>query len=264
MQNKFGKKLEESRTRKGISIRQASDDLKIRPDFLLSMENDNGNFSMPYVYKMGFIKLYAKYLKLDPIEIANDFNAYHNFDIKNKQKEDRELLGRIELITPEPIAPIQNALNFDEGKSDDESDDVSFNKQPTIYNKAFYIKYGLILTGGVAALWLVTVFFSNIFSAPKINESSSNAAFERQVAAKGKHAIEELILTGEDNIHVVVRQEGDKQRLFSGNIDKTHPVTISRQGPVKIHFSDGSKLSIQKPDGKKINPGREGMGWIEL
>lgn len=263
MQNKFGKKLEEARTRRGVSIRQASDDLKIRPDFLLSFENDNGNFSMPNVYKIGFIKLYAKYLKLDPTEIANDFNSYHNFDsLKNKQKEERELLGRIELIAPETLAPIQNTLNIPEENEESEPEDSSFKKPSYSSNKAFYIKFGLILSGALAIICTASILFSNIFSS-KTN-SSSIATLERQVTAQGKHAIEELILTGEDSIHVVVRQEEDKQRLFSGNIDKTHPVTISRQGPVKIHFSDGSKLVIQKPDGKKINPGREGMGWIEL
>lgn len=264
MQNKFGKKLEEARTRRGISIRQASDDLKIRPDFLLSFENDNGSFSMPNVYKIGFIKLYAKYLKLDPNEIANDFNNFHNFDsIQNKQKEERELLGRMELITPETISPIKNNLNLRENIEESESDDISIKKPAYLSNKAFYIKYSLIISGALATVCLITVFISNIFSS-KSHSSSSTAALEHRVLSQGKHAIEDLILTGEDNIHVVVRQEEDKQRLFSGNIDKTHPVTISRQGPVKIHFSDGSKLSIQKPDGKRINPGREGMGWIEL
>jgi len=268
MQNKFGKKLEEARTRRGISIRQASDDLKIRLDFLLSFENDGGVFSMPDVYKIGFIKLYAKYLKLDPNEIANDFSSFHDFDNeKNKQNTERENLGRMELIIPETIAPIQNSLNLaaDKDESKHDSENLAFKKPPYLSNKAFYIKFGLIASGSLAALIIAIMAISNIFSSSKPNiGTAGSTAFEQKLLRHGQHAIEELILSGEDNIHVVVRQEQDKLRLFSGNIDKTHPVTISRQGPVKIHFSDGSKLSIQKPDGKKINPGREGMGWIEL
>lgn len=266
MQNKFGKKLEEARTRRGISIRQASDDLKIRLDFLLSFENDDGNFSMPDVYKIGFIKLYAKYLKLDPTEIANDFNAFHYSDNKNKQNSERENLGRIELIIPEAISPPQNKLNLrdDDDESKIDSENLTFKKPSYPTNKAFYVKFGLIVSGSLAALMTIIILVSNTFSNPKPKSLAESNSFEKKLHNDAKHAIEELILSGEDNIHVVVRQEHDKLRLFSGNIDKTHPVTISRQGPVKIHFSDGSKLSIQKPDGKKINPGREGMGWIEL
>lgn len=262
MQNRFGKKLEEARTRRGVSIRQASDDLKIRSDFLLSFENDNGNFLMPIVYKTGFIKLYARYLKLNPDEIGNDFTTYQNFDnSKNKQKEERETLGRIALIDPEPLPSIKHTVDL--AKNSEESEDLSFNKA-SYSNKSRYTKIGLTLGTACIALILIAFVVNKLIYSSGASTSSSGTMSEQQLATQMKNAIEELTLSGEDNIHIVVRQEHDKKRLFSGNIDKTHPITLSRQGPVKIHFSDGSKLTIEKPDGKKINPGRNGKGWIEL
>lgn len=261
MQNRFGKKLEEARTRRGISIRQASDDLKIRPDFLLSFENDNGNFSMPNVYKTGFIKLYARYLKLNPDEIANDFNTFQNFDsMRNKQKEERETLGRIELITPEPPLPsIKKTLDLT-GKIEDHEEDLSFNN-PSPPTKSRYTKIGFTLGGAIIAFIVITFIINKVIPSNTAKISHSDIS---QSVAQAKDAIEELTLSGEDKIHVVVRQENDKKRLFSGNIDKSNPITLSRKGPVKIHFSDGAKLTIEKSDGKKINPGREGKGWVKL
>ena len=42
----LGQKLEEARTKKGISIREASESIKVRSDFLLHFENNEFNFNL--------------------------------------------------------------------------------------------------------------------------------------------------------------------------------------------------------------------------
>jgi len=74
MQN-IGEKLEEARKRQGISIREAAEATKVRSDFLLNLENNNFDFNLPEVYRQGFLKLYARYLKLDAEKILTDYNA---------------------------------------------------------------------------------------------------------------------------------------------------------------------------------------------
>lgn len=273
MQDKFGKKLEEARMRKGISIRQASDDLKIRADFLLSFENDHGNFGMPIVYKAGFIKLYARYLKLDVKEIANDFDTYHRDDNKkNRVKEEREHLGRMEIIASEPPMILNPHSDFTPEEIEETSSTSSTNFVKTTdfrtWLKNPYVKTGLFFGTGLAFLTIIGLTVNNLIQ-PSSSERESiglrnSTNGQSELASTIQHVAEQLVLLGESNIHIVVRQEVDKQRLFVGNIDKDHPVTITRKGPVKIHFSDGSKFSIQKPDGKIITPGRVGVGWIEI
>lgn len=266
MQDKFGKKLEEARVRRGISVRQASDDLKIRADFLVSFENDHGTFNMPMVYRSGFIKLYARYLKLDPEEIVNDFDSYHQIDDKkNRQREDREHLGRIELISPEPSLMLNSNADFESYEEDEKSPQKEFHEAQKLFTwlKKPYVKPGLFLGGSLVALVIIAVTVNSLIQ-PSATEKEDLKITQAELAGSIQHVAEQLVLLGEDNIHVVVRQEHDKQRLFAGNIDKDHPVTIMRKGPVKIHFSDGSKFTIQKPDGKTINPERNGMGWIEI
>lgn len=275
MQDEFGKKLEEARTRLGVSIRQASEDLKIRSDFLLSFENDHGNFTMPDVYKRGFIKLYARYLKLDPMEIVADFNNYQLGALSPKQQRkqeeaQRESLGRMDLSGTKTESPqdLQTTLplNTTEPIKSYSAEESKKHSYPSTQN--LYMKIGLIFGGSFAALAIIAIIVTNLISnpseLPSSNEIQQTQEASVPLAANPQEISEQLILSGDESIHIVVRQENNKKRLFAGNVDKDHPVTVARQGPVKVHFSDGSKLTIQKPNGKKIRPGREGVGWIEL
>ena len=59
----IGERLEEARKRKGISLREAAEATKIRSDFLGYIEQNKMDFSLPEIYKRGFLKNYARYLK---------------------------------------------------------------------------------------------------------------------------------------------------------------------------------------------------------
>ena len=70
----IGQKLEEARNRKGISIREASESTKIRGDFLTSFEAGNFEINLPEVYLRGFIRVYARFLGIDPESAVADLN----------------------------------------------------------------------------------------------------------------------------------------------------------------------------------------------
>ena len=91
----IGEKLREARKNNGVSIEEASDDLKIN---LLELENlENGNYkAFKDIYDLkNNIRLYAKYLGLNENEILNEFNDYlfektsklSLSDIKDSMKE---------------------------------------------------------------------------------------------------------------------------------------------------------------------------------
>ncbi|MFZ9345143.1 MAG: helix-turn-helix domain-containing protein [Opitutales bacterium] len=73
----LGERLQEARQRLGVTLREAAEFTKIRTDYLQAMEA--GQFeSIPLadVYKRGFVKLYAKYLRLDEEKAAADFTPH--------------------------------------------------------------------------------------------------------------------------------------------------------------------------------------------
>jgi len=71
----IGERLEEARKRLGVSLREASEATKIRMDYLQEMENGSFTFPLPDVYKRGFLKIYARHLKLDAEKLGRIFNA---------------------------------------------------------------------------------------------------------------------------------------------------------------------------------------------
>ena len=75
----LGERLQEARQRLGVTLREAAEFTKIRTDYLQSMEaNQFESIPLADVYKRGFVKLYAKYLRLDEEKAGADFNTHHS------------------------------------------------------------------------------------------------------------------------------------------------------------------------------------------
>lgn len=72
----IGEKLRENRKKNGVSLEEASSDLNIN---ILELESlENGNFkAFKDIYELkNNIKIYAKYLGLNDLEILDEFNDY--------------------------------------------------------------------------------------------------------------------------------------------------------------------------------------------
>ena len=84
-------KLEEARNRKGISIREASESTKIRGDYLTSFESGNFDLKLPDVYLRGFIRVYARFLGIDPESAVSDLNVELGVKPNNQTAKTLEL-----------------------------------------------------------------------------------------------------------------------------------------------------------------------------
>ena len=93
----IGERLEEARKRKGISLREAAEATKIRSDFLGHIEQNKMDFSLPEIYKRGFLKNYARYLKLDYDKIMTDYNAQQLSKSRLGKKAGSEWFGQLEV-----------------------------------------------------------------------------------------------------------------------------------------------------------------------
>ncbi len=72
----IGERLEEARKQRGMSIREAAEATKVRGEYLLAMEENNmARIDLPEIYRRGFLKNYARLLKLDPDKIIADYEA---------------------------------------------------------------------------------------------------------------------------------------------------------------------------------------------
>ncbi|MFN2593904.1 MAG: helix-turn-helix domain-containing protein [Actinomycetota bacterium] len=72
----MGAYLRAARRRRRVSIERAAEDTKIRATFLMRMESDEFDFLAP-AYVRGFLKSYARYLRVDPEPLLQEFDRLH-------------------------------------------------------------------------------------------------------------------------------------------------------------------------------------------
>lgn len=75
MVSSVGKKLQQSRLSKQISIEEAARVTRIRPDKLLDLEEDNYSNFPSMSYAKGFLLIYARFLGVDVREYADSLHA---------------------------------------------------------------------------------------------------------------------------------------------------------------------------------------------
>lgn len=84
----IGETLREAREQIGVSIEEASEDLKIGPSQLQEIENGDFKSFKDVFYLKNFIKEYSKYLGLDYVAIMDEFNEFL-FDYTSKIPMDK-------------------------------------------------------------------------------------------------------------------------------------------------------------------------------
>jgi cytoskeleton protein RodZ len=80
----MGTYLRAARRRRRVSIERAAEDTKIRSDFLMRMESDEFDFLAP-AYVRGFIRTYARYLRVDPEPLVDEFDRRYGGRVDTAQ-----------------------------------------------------------------------------------------------------------------------------------------------------------------------------------
>ena len=145
----IGQKLEEARNRKGISIREASESTKIRGDFLTSFEAGKFDLQLPEVYLRGFIRVYARFLGIDPESAVDDLNL--------------EIGGDKGRSVKKPIGKIGGSESADSSKDFSSVDHKGITRAQTSLtsSKNPFIYIGLISGGFVLFAIILIIFFSS-------------------------------------------------------------------------------------------------------
>ncbi|MEX0330519.1 MAG: RodZ domain-containing protein [Puniceicoccaceae bacterium] len=287
----IGERLEEGRKRKGVSIREAAEATKIRGDYLLAMEDNSFDIPLPQIYVRGFLKNYARYLKLDPNKILTDYDAHllgkSTRPAGSGTRSDRDSLGQVEI--PEEREEEEDRVVITEAPEDEGPDpELTFNlgqrerpapPPPTLdreatrhdqeswnENKTLYIKIGVVF----AAILLVSIILIVMIQlltrekdTPAINPELATTPAEtvqtQPEVVTGGITRDSILITASDNLTVIVEQTVDRKRLFSGSLNTGETLSLEKEGPVSIRFTNGSALTIEK-DGQKFRPQQTGVG----
>lgn len=107
----LGERLQEARQRLGVTLREAAEFTKIRTDYLQAMEaNQFESIPLAEVYKRGFVKVYARYLRLDDEKAGSDFNTHHSVSAARRPLD---AAGQEEEVPFEPVAGGSLTVNRD-------------------------------------------------------------------------------------------------------------------------------------------------------
>lgn len=108
-----GETLREAREEHGVSIEEASSDLKLRPSQIQNIEEGNLKAFKDVFYLKSFIRSYAKYLGLDEEKIMDEVNEYF-FEATSKipiaeiqkasKKKEKEKLQENKIVSPYTIS----------------------------------------------------------------------------------------------------------------------------------------------------------------
>lgn len=289
----IGEKIEETRKRKGISLSEAAEATKIRSDFLHNIESNQYDYDLPDIYKRGFIKNYARYLKLNPEKILAQYQEQQitqsrrskrgnselfgsNFDLSTSsaaasvdtQSGDSQIgkpsLGTIHLKKPskhKTEASNHSALDSSEASSSTESS-----------NRDLYIKTALVGLCTLLFVLMVIWFIQSILKSSNAQtlsnvspatESRTLPATEPAPAANNE--ISEITIKADGSVYVIVRQNLDNKTLLAKRLMEGEIQTLKRRGPVDIAFTKGNLLRFITDDESAQNqPETDGPGRITV
>ena len=243
----IGERLEEARKRKGISLREAAEVTKIRSDYLAYLEQNKFDFDLPEIYRSGFIKNYARYLKLDPDKILTDYNTQRLGMARNKRAA-TEWFGSSEAreASEAPAERSYGTLSSKPaGSADAETDEEPAEAPaPAETDKTYYLKIGLILAGTLA---LVIVLFGLVRAiigsgSEPVAQTSTTIAAEPAIPASTS---EFTIVARGGSSFVAARQVDDRKVIYQGTLADGESATVQKRGAVEIVLTQPDAIVIK-------------------
>lgn len=296
----IGERLEEARKRQGISIREAAEATKIRGDYLLAMEDNSMNISLPEIYRRGFLKNYARFLKLDPAKILTDYEARERGNAANNhgahahtpghggssnrgnasgerdpaapKSEGRGLFGRMELPSTGGEEPAQIP-------SEPHRKEPPRSPSLNLQDNTLYLK----IAAGVAAfavLVVLVILLVGLLRSSDADDTSSPAGTSQSTATSPANTAnassdtstpsaplagpQTLTFRIKDSVTLIIDQVDPAERLYSGTVQAGEVLAIERTGPITVRFTNGTAFEVEKPDGQVVRTNSPTVGRIVI
>jgi cytoskeletal protein RodZ len=97
-----GEILKNARIEKGLSLEDVEKEIKIRPFYLRTLEEEDYSALPGTTYARGFLRTYSKFLGLDSDKIIQMFNA----DFQNEEVEEEEKKEKHKILSPIPNSTV--------------------------------------------------------------------------------------------------------------------------------------------------------------
>ncbi|MEZ5275703.1 MAG: helix-turn-helix domain-containing protein [Opitutaceae bacterium] len=260
----IGERLEEARKRRGISIREAAETTKIRSDFLARFEESNFDINLPEIYVRGFLRNYARFLRINPETIVTDYTSTLLGETKSR-KETRELFGRME-IQERPKPPEPSHSHEENDPHPEPSRPAAAPKPPgppagsrgdwkdlVRLDNTVYLKIGGIILSGILAIavlvWVIQAIVGSGGNSRADNENGTVTAVDSETI--------NLIALEEVRVKVTEIDGGDV--LFQGPLARGETRSVTKRGTILITYTAGANLLVEK-GGQRFRMPTDGIG----
>ncbi|OAM89379.1 helix-turn-helix domain-containing protein [Termitidicoccus mucosus] len=262
----IGERLEEARKRKGITIREAAEAIKIRSEYLHKFEGNQYDIRLPEIYVRGFLRSYANYLKLPADKIISDYNALGLATAgKSRSPLSREVYGRMDISsssapkeTPSAAAAQQSAAAAEgpaHGGVSPVEQPSSAPRNPATFvphssgglpiDKKLLVKAGAIAVG---TLVIIIVLLWAIFGGrgAKTDTSAAQAAVPSEVWLRPQAGETVLTLVSKNGPVVVkANMASGGAILYQGTIPAGESRVIPRRGALRIEAEPFQNLDME-------------------
>ncbi|MDR3317762.1 MAG: helix-turn-helix domain-containing protein [Puniceicoccales bacterium] len=264
MSDNIGNLFSETRKRKGISLEEAAEMVHIKAEYLEAIENGSFDFILPDIYKRGFYKTYAGFLGLNVEEIMAKCPIKPFETLESSQKR-REMVSQVAKKSQKV-----NHENLKTSFSDDVNEISISPSEPKLLKKIItriretitYIRETITLkTMGAIGLAVVLVSLLLYMIIGMVSHPSPQmvAVVQENVEPVQK----KITIRASGDIKVMVRVENNKEKLFSGTLQKGNEKIVTYTTPIQIYFDRGEFLVIELTNGEYLHPD-SGRGGIQI
>lgn len=254
----LGEKLAAARNAMGFTLRDAADQTRLRTDIISNMESGEFNFKLPEIYKRGFLRIYAAFLKLNVDEIMAEYAALQA-SRRGDARKAKHILERIAPASPKDVEPPQSVDGRYESSEDESGGDISEDQMN-------YIKLGAVFVGVLLAVALIIFGVSSLVRPnapeenPDINMASPAPASPapRQQASPAAQPVKEYLLgiSALRDTYINVYYPQDKSNpLYTGSLAAGDKKEFKYKTPLKIMTTDAQNIEVYR-NGKKIDLSR--------
>ncbi|MDR2720847.1 MAG: helix-turn-helix domain-containing protein [Puniceicoccales bacterium] len=252
MAEDFGEQFAVTRAALGLSIGEAASKTKIRAEYLELIENGDLNLELPVVYIRGFVRNYAKFLRLDVEAVMRECpvrgvctmdSLQHASELIESAKQEGE-----EFCDVRDCQPVKTGKNRIENM---------FLKLREKCSKTFGRKLIILAGVGVAFLLLLIVIFVTRERWHSFDPRGITPVAAEMIPSKS------ITLSATGSVKIVVRDRETLEKVYAGNLLSGTAKTISYYRPVQVFYDRGEHLLIQQDSGEKIYP-QPGRGGVEI
>ena len=226
----LGAKLKAAREAKELSLRDVADATRLRIHVLENMEKGAFDYDLPDIYKRGFLRIYAAFLKFNVDDIMREYNtamAMRSPDDSGR----RPVLVEVEEEIPQ-------VTNFED------SQDVQSNE---IDMTSKYIKLGGAFVLAILAIIVVVMIASSLTKDEPANKE------ETQPPATATSSINEvsvspvkLIVTAFGDTYLTISKTASKEVVFTGTLKNGMVKDFALEETLFVRVADASKIKLER------------------